>query len=83
MLGYERLARRIASLYTTIPELLAEYRSIVEIVPAVTILPTVIADPDDDHVLACAITANADLIVSGDKHLLDSNATPVVSKIPP
>ena len=29
------------------------------------------ADPDDDHVLACAIAAQADLIVSGDSHLLD------------
>jgi predicted nucleic acid-binding protein len=35
----------------------------------------VIADPDDDHVLACAIAVNADLIVSGDKHLLDLKAT--------
>lgn len=31
----------------------------------------VLNDPDDDHVLACALTAKADLIVSGDrKHLL-------------
>lgn len=28
------------------------------------------ADPDDDAVLACAIAANADEIVSGDRHLL-------------
>lgn len=28
-------------------------------------------DPDDDHVLACATAAKADLIVSGDKDLLD------------
>lgn len=35
-----------------------------------TSVPRVIAnDPDDDHVLACALAANADLIVSGDKHL--------------
>ena len=27
-------------------------------------------DPDDDHVVAAAVTAQADLIVSGDKHLL-------------
>lgn len=32
--------------------------------------PTIIADPDDDHVLACALAADAELIVSGDKHLL-------------
>ena len=28
-------------------------------------------DPDDDHVLACALAAQADLIVSGDADLLD------------
>lgn len=28
-------------------------------------------DPDDNHVLACAVTAGADFIVSGDRHLLD------------
>ena len=28
------------------------------------------ADADDDHVLACALVAKADLIVSGDRHLL-------------
>jgi uncharacterized protein len=27
-------------------------------------------DPDDDHVLACALAASAELIVSGDRHLL-------------
>lgn len=26
-------------------------------------------DPDDDHVIACAVVAQADFIVSGDKHL--------------
>jgi len=30
----------------------------------------VTADPSDDHVLACAVTASADAIISGDKHLL-------------
>jgi len=30
-----------------------------------------LADPDDDHVLACALGAKADLIVSGDSDLLN------------
>lgn len=39
---------------------------------APTDVPSVIAnDPDDDHVLACAVAAQAVLIVSGDKHLHD------------
>ena len=29
------------------------------------------SDPDDDQVLACGLTANAALIVSGDEHLLE------------
>ena len=37
-----------------------------------TVLPRVVAaDADDDHVVAAAIAAKADLIVSGDRHLLD------------
>ena len=28
------------------------------------------ADPSDDHVLACAFSASADAIISGDKHIL-------------
>jgi uncharacterized protein len=33
-------------------------------------VPRVIAnDADDDHVIACALAANVDIIVSGDKHL--------------
>lgn len=37
-------------------------------------LPRVVRDPDDDHVLACALAARADLIVTGDNDLLDLNA---------
>lgn len=33
--------------------------------------PVIITDPDDSHVLACALAAQADLIVSGDSDLLN------------
>ena len=34
-------------------------------------VPNVIADdPDDDHILACAVEGKADILVSGNKHLL-------------
>jgi uncharacterized protein len=51
--------------------LLAAYRDLVEVVAPAQITPTVIADPDDDAVLACALAGHADLIVSGDAHLLN------------
>ena len=33
--------------------------------------PVILADPSDDCVLACALSASAEAVVSGDKHLLD------------
>ena len=29
------------------------------------------ADPSDDNILACAVSASADAVISGDKHVLD------------
>ena len=43
----------------------------VNVVTPASIRRTVTRDPDDDRVLACALAAQADLIVSGDAHLLD------------
>ncbi len=33
-------------------------------------IPIICADPDDDKFLACAVAGEADVIVSGDSHLL-------------
>ncbi len=41
------------------------------VVTLASIRRTVLDDVDDDAVLACALAANADLIVSGDAHLLN------------
>jgi predicted nucleic acid-binding protein len=37
---------------------------------SVQIEPVILDDPDDDEVLACAVAAHAQVIVSGDSHLL-------------
>ena len=47
------------------------YAELATPVTPVPIAPMILDDPDDDHVLACALAAQADLIVSGDHHLLD------------
>lgn len=41
------------------------------LVAPAAITPTITRDPADDQVLAAALAAGADLIVSGDAHLLD------------
>lgn len=68
-LAYAKFSKRIAQHGTSITALVAQYEALVtQVLPTHT--PRVIADdPDDDQVIACAMTANAQLIVSGDKHL--------------
>lgn len=53
-------------------DVLPDYILAIELVEPVE-LPRVVRDPDDDHVLACALAARADLIVTGDNDLLDLN----------
>jgi putative PIN family toxin of toxin-antitoxin system len=50
---------------------LAELRALAEVIEPAPLAMPVCRDPDDDAVLALAIAARADLIVSGDRDLLD------------
>ena len=54
----------------TLDELIARYTNVAIVVQAATLPTPVSRDPDDDHVLACALAARTDFIVSGDKDLL-------------
>lgn len=51
-------------------DLVLGYSALADIVMPVPIEPVILADPDDDAVLACALTARADFVISGDTHLL-------------
>lgn len=50
------------------PEALALYEALIETIRPASIAPTA-SDPDDDAVLACALAAGVDAIVSGDRSL--------------
>ena len=71
ILKREKFSKAIAASGLGIEGLVLGYAELALLVEPLPIPPTIIADPDDDHVLACALTAQADLIVSGDKHLLN------------
>jgi uncharacterized protein len=50
-----------------------DYERLADIVEPHPLMAPVCRDPDDDHVLALVLTAQVDLIVSGDQDLLDLN----------
>jgi putative PIN family toxin of toxin-antitoxin system len=61
--------KRLAAIGRSAREVLADYLEAIELAEPIE-LPRVVRDPDDDHVLACALAARADLIVTGDSDLL-------------
>jgi predicted nucleic acid-binding protein len=52
-------------------DLVLGYAALASVIEPAEIEPVVLADPDDDAVLACAVAAHSEVIVSGDRHLLD------------
>ena len=70
VLGRPHLATRLTRQGSSIQHALALYSQLAISVTPASVPPVVIDDPDDDHVIAAAVAANADLIVSGDRHLL-------------
>jgi uncharacterized protein len=64
-------SRRLALLGLTARDALRDYADSVEIVATGEPVRYVVADPDDDHVIAAALAAGADWIVSGDSDLLN------------
>jgi len=71
VLSREKFARQLAHRRITVADVFDGYAAMVSIVLPAVIVPTIARDPADDHVLAAALAAHADLIVSGDAHLLD------------
>ena len=70
VLSREKFAARLRAAGPTRRELVSGYAALAALVEPEKIAPTVIEDPDDDNVLACAVTARCEVIVSGDSHLL-------------
>jgi len=63
-------AKQLAAIGKTARDVMADFVAVIEIVEPVSVPRVVPTDADDDQVIAAAVTANADLIVSGDSDLL-------------
>ncbi|HZF12597.1 MAG TPA: putative toxin-antitoxin system toxin component, PIN family [Thermoanaerobaculia bacterium] len=70
VLARRKFLRRLQLARTSVHELILGYASLAHVIRPAPIEPIVLADPDDDAVLACALAARVDVIVSGDGHLL-------------
>ena len=71
VLGRKKFAARLRMAQVTVDELVYGYAALATTIRAAKIEPVIKADPDDDIVLACAVAAKAEIIASGDSHLLD------------
>lgn len=70
-LALARFRKRIADAATSVDELVAAYRDATLIVTPREVPRVVPDDVDDDHVIAAAVAARAQCIVTGDRtHLL-------------
>lgn len=70
VLSRERFASRLRDANVTVRELVDGYSSLATVIDPEPIASVVIRDPDDDAVIACAVSSDCDFIVSGDEDLL-------------
>ena len=66
-----KFAAKLAARRTTVEEVMVGVIRLVEVYPAAAVQGAVSADPDDEIFVACALSAGAAYIISGDQHLLD------------
>lgn len=66
-----KFANALAGRGLQVQTLFEGYAALVQLIVPANITPVVLRDPADNAVLACALAAHADWIVSGDAHLLD------------
>jgi putative PIN family toxin of toxin-antitoxin system len=71
VLARGKFARQLQTRKVAARDLFDGYATLARVVTPAPIAPTIRRDPDDDHVLACALAAQADLLVTGDRDLLD------------
>jgi putative PIN family toxin of toxin-antitoxin system len=70
VLRYPRIRDRYGITQSDVDRLAASLRADALVVPGEYTIPPICSDPGDDQVLACAVEAQADCIVTGDLDLL-------------
>lgn len=71
VLRREKFAALLEAANVSVGELVSGYAALASVIEAKPIEPIILADLDDDAVLACALAAECEVITSGDSHLLN------------
>lgn len=74
VIGRPKFARQLESRGLDVAAVFDGFAALANIITPAIITPAIKNDATDDAVLACALAAQADLIVSGDAHLLNFKA---------
>jgi putative PIN family toxin of toxin-antitoxin system len=70
VLARPRFVEHLGAAGKSVPSVLADLQVLADTISPPPLAQRVCRDPDDDDVLACAVAARADLIVTGDADLL-------------
>lgn len=70
VLSRQKFASRLDALRVSVEELIAGYVRLAHVILPQPMAPVILEDPEDDAVLACALAARAEYVISGDGHLL-------------
>lgn len=73
ILGRRKFEKKIAASLLTIDQLVDGYAELAQVMRP-TPTPRIVSDPDDDVVIGTALAARVDLLVTGDRGLLDVGA---------
>jgi len=65
-----KLTKRVGLTGLDVTEMIASYRRVATVKRPKSLDQAFSRDPDDDHVIACALAARADFLVTGDDDLL-------------
>ncbi len=71
VLSREKFTPKLAAANVTVQDLISGFSALATVIEVEPIEPVILVDPDDDAVLACALSADAEVIVSGDSDLLN------------
>ena len=70
VLGREHLATRLTAQRSSVEQAIGFYGELAISVSPLSTPRVVPGDVDDDHVIAAAVAGDAEIVVSGDRHLL-------------